>query len=177
MTTRLQRERLKPLAQIDGLIDDEFVAGAWSRAYPKQPLPANFPNHARSCVRASLAFALVPSRGEIGRALNQLHNRLMAAIRLDDRERAATALEQMPESVLVYLQHRFPGQIPLPDDIRGSLRGIDLAKASLGFCVAGAEIVPGRLRPSGRQSRPTLRVLPRYKQRPGHPRDDRLQVR
>src|ERR1700720_80734 len=167
MTTRLQRERLKPLTHIDALFEDEFVAEKWARAFPKQPLPADFPNHVRSCVRAYLEFASSPSRGEVGRALTQLHNRLMAAIQLGDREGAAAALEQTPERLLDDLRRRFPGQIPSPEDIRRSLRGINLAKDFLGFCVSAAEIVPGRRRPSGRQSRPTLRILPRYKQRRG----------
>jgi hypothetical protein len=46
------------------------------------------------------------------------------------------------------------------------------ARDLLGTCVRGAAIVPGRRRPNGRRSRPTLRILPRYLQRRGQPRHE-----
>lgn len=172
MTTRSQRERLISLHDIEARIDDVFVAETWYRAFPKEPLPADFPPHMRSSVRAFAEQALVPSNGEMGIALKKLHDRLIVAIHFSDRERAATAIEQTPKAVLDELRRRSPSPLPAPQDIRDCLRGIDLAKEMLGCCISGAMIVPGRRRPDGRRSRPTLRILPRYRQRRGHPRHE-----
>ena len=168
MTTRLQREHLIPVEEVDARIDDDFVARIWHEAYPKQPLPDDLPSHVRSCARAYLGFASIPSRGELGLGLRQLHDRLTPAIKAHDGERAAEAFEQTPGGVLAELQRHFPG-IPSADDLRRPDRGIECAKDLLGCCVSGADIVPGRRRPGGRQSPPGLRILPRYRQRRGYP--------
>src|SRR5690349_7049990 len=118
MTTRAQRQRLISVKDVEARFDDAFVREMWCKAHSKQPLPANFPQHVRSCVRAYLEWASIPSAGEMGLELRHLYDRLIIAVELRDRERAARALEQTPEHVLRELKRRFPGQIPSPADIR-----------------------------------------------------------
>jgi hypothetical protein len=169
MTTRVQRERLISLDRIDAAFDNDFVAETWCNAYPEQALPADFPSHVRSSARAYLELASITSKGELSLALKRLHDCLIPAIETRDRERAARALEQTPENVVSELRRRFPGKVPSPEDIRQPSLSFECAKVLLGSCVRGAEIVPGRRRPGGRQSRPTLKIIPLYKQRRGRP--------
>jgi hypothetical protein len=170
MTTRLQRERAIPVEEVDSRIDDEFVNHVWREARPKQPMPADFPRHCRSCVRAYLEEVSRPSQGELSLALRRLYDRLIPAIESHDMEPAARALEQTPSHVLAEFCRRSPSKIPSADDLRQAGRGIDFAKDLLGMCISGAEIVPGRRRPNGKRSRPRLKVLPRYNQSRGYPR-------
>src|SRR5690242_19653989 len=154
MTTRAQRQRLISVEDVEARFDNASVRATWCKAHSKQPLPADFSQHVRSCVRAYLEWASMPSAGEMGLELRRLYDRLIIAVELRDRERAARALEQTPEDVLSEMKRRFPGQIPSLADIRRMpvrhlsqrLRlstphdGIDVAKEFLGHCVSGAEV-------------------------------------
>src|SRR5438477_12007642 len=124
MTTRAQRRHLKFVGDIDALFDDDFAANIWSKAFPKEPLSADFPPHVRSSVRSCIVLASVPSHGEMALELRRLYDRLIPAIELGDHERAARALEQTPKDVLDEWKRHVPGQVPSPDDIRRkSMRG------------------------------------------------------
>ena len=173
MTTRLQRERIIPVGDVDVHFDDAFVATMWREAHPKQPMmPAYYPSQLRSSARAYVELASRPSLGELGIELKRLHDSLIRAIEALDLERAAAALEQTPRRVVEELRRRVPGGISSPDDLRRPGCGIECAKDLLGWCVSGAEIVPGRRRPNGRRSRSTLRILPHFRQRRGYPRQE-----
>jgi hypothetical protein len=170
---------LIPVETVDDRFDDEFADRLWREAHPRQALPSKFASHLRTCARAYVEMASRPSQGELGQALKQLHDRLIRAVEANDPERAARALEELPHHIRAELSCLPPAGIPSPDDIRNVRSGIGTARDLLGMCASGADIVPGRRRPSGRRSRPTLRILPRYQQRRGHPRHEaeRLLVR
>ena len=177
MTTRYQRERLIRLDQVDDVFSNLACQG-WT-VFRRRAMPADLPSAVRVCVSAYLEMARDPSAGEINAATRVLYRRLVKAIKANDWDAAAVALEKVPEPIRAKLDRLTPGGIPTPIQIRDPEHGIERAKELLGCCVAGAEIVPGRKRPNDQRSRPTVKLLPRFKQGRGFPRQEaeRLLVR
>jgi hypothetical protein len=171
MTTRYQRQHLIRLDQVDDVFSDEVCRG-WTDVLRRRAMPTDLPSAVRVYVGAYLEMAREPSAGELNTATKALYRGLWKAIEAADRNAAATALEKVPEAIRAKLDRLTPGGIPTPMQIRDPQHGIQRAKELLGCCVAGAEIVPGRKRANGRRSRPTLKLLLRFKQWRGFPRQE-----
>ena len=173
MTTRDQRARLHGWERVKLAFSEPGCRRLWGVMYPGngRAMPADFPAALQRCVRA-FEMAQVPSRGEIEGAAAALHPRLMNAIEAADLDAAASALEAMPDAVRTELDRLTPGGIPSPAQLRDPQLGLERAMELFGCCVAGAEIVPGRKRPNGRRSRARFKLLPRFKQGRGFPRQE-----
>jgi len=174
MTTRLQRECLIPLDQTAKVFGAEACRPIWAAVFPRRAtdMHSDFPVAVQRCVSAYLETGHDPSAGEMHASIKVLYRGLMQAIEADDLEAAAMALETVPEPIRRKLDRRTPGGIPTPQQIRDPRNGREKAKELLGCCVMGADIVPGRKRPNDRRSRPRVKVLPRFKQGRGYPRQD-----
>jgi hypothetical protein len=174
MTTRKQRERLIRPGDVPAVFADEVCCAIWDEAYRQRAgaMPVDFPHALRLRVRCYLEMAMTPSRGQLNAAAVELHRLVSKAILDNDRDDAAAALEQVPKPIRDELDRLTPGGIPTAAQLRDPQHGIETAKELLGCCVRGAEIVPGRKRPGGRHSRPRAKLLPRFKQGRGFPRQE-----
>jgi hypothetical protein len=181
MTTRKQRERLIRLEDVSTVFADEACLAIWDEAYRQRvgAMPMDFPHALRLRVRCYLEMAQRPSRGEVNSAAVELHCRLYRAILYKNPDAAtealeagAGALEEVPQPIRDELDRLTPDGIPTPAQLRDPQQGIEKARELLGCCVRGGEIVPGRKRPGGRNSRPKIRLLPRFKQGRGFPRQE-----
>ena len=174
MTTRRQRALLPAGEMVQARLSEPECGRIWAAMYPgeSRAMPADFPAALQRCARAYLEMAQVPSRGELNIAARALHRAVMKAIVAGDTGAAALSLERMPPAMRAELSRLTPGGIPSPAQIRDPTQGLERAKELLGCCAAGAEIVSGRKRANGRYSRRTLKLLPRFRQRRGFPRQE-----
>ena len=85
------------------------------------------------------------------------------AIADDDAKAAASAAEKILQPIRAKLERLTPGGIPTPVQLQDDPQHwMEKAKELLGCCIMGAEIVPARRRANGCQSRPKLKILPRF---------------
>ncbi len=182
MGTRYQRARLPKPDQTEQLFGAEVVARlACDAGVPETKIPS-FGDGLRCAVKAYLRDARRLDAGKIRDAIGGLSRAVEGALHavegaLKERpgavEKAVDALAALPtaaRALLARLAAATGDRIPEPSDLRDSQQQYQALVSLYGLCGRRVEIVPGRNRPGGKQSKPTVKnvvVSPPVKRR--HP--------
>jgi hypothetical protein len=162
MTTRDQRSRLLSLEDVDIAFTGEVINQLAQFAGLRRTEVPSFGVGLINAVRTYLQNAQRLQAGEINSAIEELYKLATKALNGTPGaiDKVVKALAELPEDALEILNINAEAGgkfTPSPEEILDPQRGYDSLALLSGICVAGAEFKPGRLRPGGKQSRPTLK--------------------
>jgi hypothetical protein len=162
MTTRDQRNSLISPEDVGGTFSGDAIARLATAAGIGAAEVQSFGIGLVNAVRTYLHNAQGLHAGEIRDAIEELSNFSMEALsgNPDAIEKAAKALADLPDDAREVLEiNAVAGRnhVPNSEEICDPKRGHESLLLLSGLCVSGAEFKPGRLRPGGKQSRPTFK--------------------
>jgi len=180
LTTRKQRARLPTPDQTEQLFGAEVVARlARDAGVPNTKIPS-FGDGLRCAVEAYLRDARRLDAGEIRDAIEGLSRAVEEALHAVEEapiehpgavETAVDTLAALPTEARTFLDQLASAtgdNIPEPSDLCDSQKQYQALVSLYGLCGSRLEIVPGRNRPGGKQSKPTVKnvvVSPPVKRR------------
>lgn len=162
MTTRKQRDRLRPVHEIDALFGSVVLRKLGSIARVPDAKVDAFGRALRQCVKTYLEEAMQPDASAIRTEIAALARATDSAISGDALvDTVVSALQRLSTSSRHILERNAAAtlrRVPTQEDIANSRISRDALRFLSGLCVEGALISPGRRRPNDKRSCSTLKV-------------------
>lgn len=163
MTTRGQRSRLIAPDTVDRIFDSAVILRiARCAKIPADADIATFGCSVRGAAREYLSNATAPHPGEHREALEELAHHVRLALDGDPSapHRVVDALESLHPETQRLLDQRTPldREVPTREELLDPDDGREALILLSGLCHRSGTWKPGRMRPGGKQSRPTLQA-------------------